>query len=76
MPRSAAVRCALIAVAALVGVAACSGADDTSRDTSASATSDQGGGPLSFTAQVLGGDQLEGGSLTGRAVLLWFWAPT
>ena len=76
MPRTSAVRFATIAVAALLGAAACGGAEQTSRDTTAAATSDQGAGPLSFTAQVLGGDQLEGASLAGQAVMLWFWAPT
>jgi hypothetical protein len=31
---------------------------------------------LDFTAPFVGGGTLEGASLEGRAVLLWFWAPT
>jgi ABC-type glycerol-3-phosphate transport system substrate-binding protein len=31
---------------------------------------------LDFTAPLVGGGTLEGASLRGRAVLLWFWAPT
>jgi hypothetical protein len=30
---------------------------------------------LQFEAQVLGGGTLDGASLSGQAVLLWFWAP-
>ena len=30
---------------------------------------------LAFTADLVGGGQLEGGDLAGRDVVLWFWAP-
>ena len=30
---------------------------------------------LAFTADLIGGGQLEGGDLQGRDVVLWFWAP-
>jgi len=76
MPRPAAIQFAMLAVAALIGAAACGSADQISRDTSAAATSVQAAGALSFTAHVLGGDELEGASLAGQAVMLWFWAPT
>jgi hypothetical protein len=62
------VRGALIAVAIVVGVAACGG-NDTSPTAHVS-------GPLSFSGTLLGGGRLEGSSLAGKAVLLWFWAPT
>jgi hypothetical protein len=31
---------------------------------------------LDFTAPLVGGGQIEMGSLAGRPVVLWFWAPT
>ena len=30
---------------------------------------------LDFTADLIGGGQLDGGDLEGRDVVLWFWAP-
>lgn len=30
---------------------------------------------LAFTADLVGGGQLEGGDLAGGDVVLWFWAP-
>ena len=30
---------------------------------------------LAFTANLVGGGQLEGGDLAGKDVVLWFWAP-
>jgi hypothetical protein len=32
-------------------------------------------GALGFTAPILGGGSLDAGTLSGRPVLLWFWAP-
>lgn len=73
MPRPVtAVRSALVAVALAVVLTAC-GSDDAP---SADGTVAQVSGPLSFTGELLGGGQLEGPSLAGRAVMLWFWAPT
>ncbi len=31
---------------------------------------------LDFSAPLVGGGTIDGSSLAGRAVLLWFWAPT
>jgi hypothetical protein len=31
---------------------------------------------LAFRGTLLDGGQLEGSSLAGQAVMLWFWAPT
>jgi hypothetical protein len=78
MPRPAtAVRRAVLAVAVVVGLAACGGNDSPSAGGSPAATSAApASGPLSFNATLLGGGQLEGSSLAGKAVLLWFWAPT
>ena len=73
MPRPiTAVRSALLAVVLAVVLAACGGNDTPTAHGSAGQVS----GPLSFTGELLGGGQLEGSSLTGRAVMLWFWAPT
>jgi hypothetical protein len=33
------------------------------------------GSDLAFTAPLVGGGQLDAGSLEGRDVVLWFWAP-
>jgi hypothetical protein len=80
--RAVAVRHAVFAVAALIGVAACSGSDGASSTAPEAASSTDvrvtAGVPrsLSFSAQILGGGQMDGASLAGRAVMLWFWAPT
>jgi ABC-type glycerol-3-phosphate transport system substrate-binding protein len=76
MPASATARRAVIAVVALIGVAACGGSDSASPAVPAAASTAEVPAPLSFTATILGGGQLEGASLAGRAVMLWFWAPT
>ena len=74
MPRPVtAVRRALIAVAFAVLLTACGGNDTPAADGSSAG---QPSGPLSFTGELLGGGLLEGSSLAGRAVMLWFWAPT
>ena len=74
MPRPVtAARSALIAVAFAVLLTVCGGNDTPTAHGSAAG---QPSGPLSFTAELLGGGQLDGSSLAGRAVLLWFWAPT
>ena len=74
MPRPVtAVRSALIVVALAMVLAACGGNDTPTAHGSAAG---QAPGPLSFTRQFLGGGQPEGSSLAGRAVMLWFWAPT
>jgi hypothetical protein len=70
-----AVRRALIAVAIAVGLAACGGSETPSADGSPTEAS-AGQGPLSFSGELLGGGRLEGSSLAGKAVMLWFWAPT
>jgi hypothetical protein len=73
MPRLVtSVRGALIAVALAAVLTACGGNDTAAAD----GTVAQVSGPSSFTGELLGGGQLEGSSLAGRAVLLWFWAPT
>ena len=80
--RAIAVRRAAMAFAVVIGVAACGGSDDasptaTAAESSTDASTAAGIPPsLSFSAQVLGGGQLDGASLAGRAVMLWFWAPT
>ena len=74
MPRPVtALRSALIAVALAVLQAGCGGNEMPAADGSSPR---QATGPLSFTGELLGGGQLEGSSLAGRAVMLWFWAPT
>jgi hypothetical protein len=76
MPQPAtAARRALIAVVIAVGLAACGGDDTPSADGSPAAAP-TGQAPLSFSGELLGGGQLEGSSLAGKAVMLWFWAPT
>jgi hypothetical protein len=78
MPRPpTAVRSGLVAIAIVVGLAACGGTDAPSADGSPTAASaDEVSGPFSFSGELLGGGQLEGSSLAGKAVMLWFWAPT
>jgi hypothetical protein len=80
--RPVTVRHGLVALTALVGVAACRGTDDASTEATAAASSSEGvvaavvPSSLSFSAPILGGGQLDGASLVGQAVMLWFWAPT
>ena len=80
--RAVTVRHVLLALAVLVGATACSGTDDASPAatpaTSANEGTVTGAVPpsLSFSAPMLGGGQLDGASLAGQAVMLWFWAPT
>lgn len=77
MPRPlTTVRSALIAVAVAVVLTACGGNDTPSVGGSAATAVGQASGPLSFTGDLLGGGQLDGSSLAGQAVMLWFWAPT
>jgi hypothetical protein len=72
-----AVRRALVAAAIVVGLAACGGNDTPSADGSPPAGSaNRESAPLSFSGELLGGGRLEGSSLAGKAVMLWFWAPT
>ncbi len=74
MARSAtAVRSALVAAVIAVALTACGGGDDT--PSAAEPVPAPASGPLSFTGDLLGGGQLEGSSLAGETVLLWFWAP-
>ena len=66
----------MLLTALVVGLAACGGNDTRSADESAATTARQSSGRLSFTGDLLGGGQLDGSSLAGQAVMLWFWAPT
>ena len=75
MPRSASrslTRRAFLAAFALAGLTACG---TSNRDSSVDMACDVPG-PLRFEAPILGGGTLDGASLAGQAVLLWFWAPT
>jgi len=74
--RATAIRGALVAVAVVVGLAACGSDDTPSVDGSLAGPAGQASGPLSFTGELLGGGQVDGTSLAGQAVMLWFWAPT
>lgn len=76
MPRPPAARVAILAIVVLIGATACRGSDSTTSISPTDSTSELAPGPLSFTAEVLGGGQLDGSALAGQTVMLWFWAPT
>ncbi len=61
---------ALVLVAAFLA-AACGSGDET---TAAAVPGSESDFP-SFTAQTVGGSQLDYGSLEGQDTVLWFWAP-
>jgi thiol-disulfide isomerase/thioredoxin len=68
------------AAATVVLLAGCASSTSAENDptTSAPATStadEEERGPFDFTARTLDGDTLEGESLKGKDVVLWFWAP-
>lgn len=80
----------VILLSLLVLTAACGGATSQSGPSAPAApsapTSSEGAGRsdvpasgvperLAFTADLLGGGQIEGGDLAGGDVVLWFWAP-
>jgi thiol-disulfide isomerase/thioredoxin len=58
---------------ALNPVAEPPGVPSASSDASASPSAEPG--PFDFTAAKVGGGELDGASLKGRDVVLWFWAP-
>jgi hypothetical protein len=62
-------RVALALIAPLLAVG-CGGSTTETAD-----TADGVPEALQFEAQVLDGGTLDGASLAGQAVLLWFWAP-
>jgi hypothetical protein len=71
MPRTPALLCRVaLAVIASFTVVACGGSTPESAD-----PADGPPEALQFEAPILGGGTLDGASLSGRAVLLWFWAP-
>lgn len=79
--RSAVSRRFVVALAAVAfGVAACGGSDTTSSPAPATAGAGEsaaGVPQLDFTAPELRGAEgvIDGGSLEGKDVVVWFWAP-
>lgn len=66
----------LLLTLCLVAVACGGGGEPAATPTSASEAAAAGvPANLAFTADLVGGGQLEGGDLAGRDVVLWFWAP-
>jgi hypothetical protein len=65
----------LLASVAAVGLVACGQSQTAPTTTTAAPTADVPES-LQFSAPILGGGRLDGSSLAGRAVMLWFWAPT
>lgn len=74
--RPRAVQIAALVVVAAIGVVACGAEDSAPPGPSGGSSPHPVAGPLSFTAPVLSGGQLDGASLAGQTVMLWFWAPT
>lgn len=74
----------VVSVAAVVAVVGCGGAggggdggDGGGGGSAAPATSTVAVGLLGFRAPVVGsGGELDGSTLAGKPVALWFWAPT
>ncbi|PKQ27272.1 MAG: hypothetical protein CVT64_02245 [Actinobacteria bacterium HGW-Actinobacteria-4] len=62
------IRLAILSVVTAVALSACATAESPP---SPSATP----GPFDFTAPLVGGGELDGASLKGSDVVLWFWAP-
>ena len=71
-PRVGLLSCAL----ALTFVAAACGAEsNSSSDAVPNEEPEEAGAPLDFTMSTTEGGQLDFGTLEGRDVVLWFWAP-
>lgn len=76
-----ATRMAALAIGAALALTACTTAADPqdgsagTQSAVAEPTESASTGPFDFTARVVGGGELEGSSLKGRDVVLWFWAP-
>lgn len=66
---------ALMVAATLTGCASSSSDDDTGANEATTTSTTEAGGPFDFTAQTLDGGSLDGESLKGKDVVLWFWAP-
>ena len=58
-------------LAVMVVVAACSPEPPAAPPAAAGDTPEA----LNWSAELVGGGQLDGGELAGRDVVLWFWAP-
>jgi len=55
--------------------AACGAESDSASDSVPSEEPREAGAPLDFTMSTTEGGQLDFGTLEGRDVVLWFWAP-
>lgn len=67
---------ALLVALVCVGLVACGGGGAGTQPTQTTAERTAVPDSLRFSASIVGGGELAGGSLAGRAVMLWFWAPT
>ncbi|MGD9996309.1 MAG: hypothetical protein AB7L17_17390 [Ilumatobacteraceae bacterium] len=70
--------CALVCGVAVLATGCASSRSHTA-DPATVATTGRADGiaaALQFQAPILGGGELDGASLAGRPVLMWFWAPT
>jgi hypothetical protein len=70
------IRTALSVALTVAVLASCGGSSSFDSATTASPGARSTPSALQFSAPVLGGSSLEGASLAGEAVMLWFWAPT